>query len=156
MYNQPERSRKTQGLPPFVLLYYGHKKNSTAFKAGKPKTGIQTVGLRLSVFRLIKAGRKPLQLLSSVQNTLCIEYGKVRFIFCERVKRRPHRQRSSSVSIIIAARGREKLRIVGIIVIAGTQPDYTRLTALLYIVTQAQKKLNRFCHSERSGFYLSF
>ena len=98
-----------------------------------------------------KAGRKPLHLLSSVQNTLCIEYGKVRFIFCERVKRRPHRQRSSSVSIIIAARGREKLRIVGIIVIAGTQPDYTRLTALLYIVTQAQKKLNRFCHSERSA-----
>ena len=43
-----------------------------------------------------------------------------------------------------AARGREKIRFVRIIVIAGTQPDHGRLTALLYIVSRAQKKLNRF------------
>ena len=60
------------------------------------------------------------------------------------MKRRPHSQRSRGVPPFIAARGREKIRFVRIIVIAGTQPDHGRLTALLYIVSRAQKKLNRF------------
>ncbi len=122
---------------PLFYCTTGIKKTQPLLKLVNQRLAYRPSVYGWAFFALKKAGRKPLQLLSSVQNTLCIEYGKVRFIFCERVKRRPHRQRSSSVSIIIAARGREKLRIVGIIVIAGTQPDYTRLTALLYIVTQA-------------------
>ena len=87
------------------------------------------------MFRLLKRQDvSPFKLISSVQSTMYIEFWKVRFIFCERVKRRPHRQSTSSERIIVGAARREVLRIVGIIIIAGTQPENGRLTTLSLII----------------------
>ena len=46
------------------------------------------------------------------------------------MKRRPHRQSPRRKGIVDGAARREVVGIVSIILIAGTQPDYRKLTAL--------------------------